>query len=114
MILYYAVGGGMGDLARAKAILEHFKLLQDSVKVLTASPFAQNYFSDLPTLLLPSHLAQNLEFYQIWLEQQFRKYHFEQVWVDSFPCGVLGELQAFAEKKCAMDLLCSYFAMGKL
>lgn len=106
MILYYAVGGGMGHLARAKALLEHFKLAQDSVKVLTASPFAQNYFPDLPILLLPSHLAQNPEFYQIWLEQQFRKYNFEQIWVDSFPCGILGELQALAQR----NLQWIYFA----
>lgn len=106
MILYYAVGGGMGHLARAKALLEYFKLAKDSVKVLSASPFAQSYFPDLPILPLPSHLAQNPEFYQVWLEQQFRKYNFEQIWVDSFPCGILGELQALAQR----NLQWIYFA----
>ncbi|MDW8296232.1 MAG: hypothetical protein RMJ97_05035 [Raineya sp.] len=98
MILYYAVGGGMGHLTRAKALLEHFQVPASAVKVLTASPFAQNYFPDLPILALPLHLAQNPEFYQVWLSQQFRKFQFTEIWVDSFPCGILGELLAWQEK----------------
>jgi hypothetical protein len=98
VILYYAVGGGMGHLARASAVLNTLQIPKEAVKVLTASPFASLYFQDLPILALPAHLSNNPEFYEIWLKQQCRKYNFTEVWVDSFPCGILGELG------CLLDL----------
>lgn len=98
MILYYAVGGGMGHLARASAVLNTLQIPKEAVKVLTASPFASLYFQDLPILPLPAHLNNNPEFYEIWLKQQCKKYNFTEIWVDSFPCGILGELG------CLLDL----------
>jgi len=92
VILYYAVGGGMGHLARASAILHTLQIPKEAVKVLTASPFASLYFQDLPILPLPAHLNNDPEFYEIWLQQQCKKYGFSEIWVDSFPNGILGEL----------------------
>lgn len=92
MLLYYAVGGGLGHLTRAAAIISSLKIPSNQVYVLTASPFANLYFSDLPILTLPKHLQNNPEFYEIWLQQQCKKHNFTEIWIDSFPCGILGEL----------------------
>lgn len=106
MILYYAVGGGLGHLTRASAIIRQLQIPRTDVRVLTASPFASWYFSDLPLLTLPSHLQNNPEFYEIWLQQQCKKYQFTEMWVDSFPCGILGELHCLEK----FDIKTTYFA----
>lgn len=106
MILYYAVGGGLGHLTRASAIIHYLQIPKTKVQILTASPFASLYFSDLPILTLPKHLQNNPEFYEIWLQQQCRKYNFSEIWIDSFPCGILGELHCLQK----FDLQATYFA----
>lgn len=106
MLLYYAVGGGLGHLTRAAAIIEYLQIPQKQVLVFTASPFAEIYFPNLPVLALPKYLQNNPEFYEIWLQQQCRKYHFKEIWIDSFPCGILGELHCLQN----LDLKATYLA----
>jgi hypothetical protein len=106
MLLYYAVGGGLGHLTRASAIINYLQVPSNEVLVLTASPFASMYFSDLPLLTLPKHLQNNPEFYEIWLQQQCKKCQFTNIWVDSFPCGILGELHCLQK----FDLQAIYLA----
>lgn len=106
MILYYAVGGGMGHLTRASAILHTLQVPLEQVKILTASPFATLYFKDLPVLSLPAYLNNDPELYMIWLKQQCKKYNFTEIWVDSFPSGILGELYCLQD----FPLKWTYFA----
>ncbi|GAB4123256.1 MAG: hypothetical protein OHK0045_13090 [Raineya sp.] len=106
MLLYYAVGGGLGHLTRAAAIIDYLKISAKDMLLLTASPFAQIYFPDLQILSLPKHLQNNPDFYEIWLQQQCRKYNFTEIWIDSFPCGILGELHCLQE----FDLRATYLA----
>ena len=106
MLLYYAVGGGLGHLTRAAAIIDYLQIPKKDVLILTASPFAQIYFPDFPILSLPNHLQNNPDFYEIWLQQQCRKFCFTEIWIDSFPCGILGELHCLQK----FDLKATYLA----
>ncbi|MDX1903755.1 MAG: hypothetical protein SFU27_06305 [Thermonemataceae bacterium] len=99
MILYYAVGGGLGHLARASAVIHTLEIPKNEIFVLTASPFAKIYFEDLPILQLPAYLQKEAQFYEIWLHQQIKKYQFSEIWVDSFPAGILGELRYLAHSE---------------
>lgn len=106
MVLYYALGGGLGHLTRAAAILNYLQVPQKEVLILTASPFAQTFCPHLPILALPHYLQNNPDFYQIWLQQQCKKYQFTEIWIDSFPCGILGELHCLQR----FHLKATYFA----
>jgi len=73
MILYYAVGGGLGHLARARRVLTHLGL-RDRAVILTAVE-EPRITGGIPTVTSADFLA------------------YERIIVDAFPCGLLGELQ---------------------
>ena len=73
MILYYAVGGGLGHLARARRVLTRLGL-RDRAVILTAVE-EPRITGGIPTATSADFLA------------------YERIIVDAFPCGLLGELQ---------------------
>lgn len=73
MILYYAVGGGLGHLARARRVLTRLGL-RDRAVILTAVE-EPRITDGIPTATSADFLA------------------YERIIVDAFPCGLLGELQ---------------------
>src|ERR1044072_3594880 len=81
MILYYAIGGGLGHLARARRVLTRLGL-RDRATLLTAAEEAR-ITDGIPTGT-PAHLPPATP-------ANFRDY--ERVIVDAFPCGLLGELK---------------------
>jgi hypothetical protein len=87
MILYYAFGGGMGHLTRAAAVAYTLNLPQ--VALLTASPHAAAI--DLPVLSPPATDAATL---RSWLRQQIDALRPEALYLDAFPAGIEGELDA--------------------
>jgi len=74
MILYYAIGGGLGHLARARRVLTKLGL-RDRATILTAHE-EPGVTDGIPTV------TGNVNFNA-----------FERVIVDSFPRGILGELR---------------------
>ena len=73
MILYYAIGGGLGHLSRARRVLTKLGL-RDRAAILTK--IAEPRITDaIPTIT----------------SADFRS--FERIIVDAFPCGVIGELR---------------------
>src|SRR4051812_38170870 len=73
MILYYAIGGGLGHLARARRVLTRLGL-RDRAVILTA--FAEPRITGgIPTITSADFTV------------------YERIIVDAFPCGLLGELQ---------------------
>jgi predicted glycosyltransferase len=73
MILYYAIGGGLGHLARARRVLTKLGL-RDRAVILTKSE-EPRITAGIPTIT----------------SADFRS--FERIIVDAFPCGVTGELR---------------------
>jgi hypothetical protein len=96
MILYYAAGGGLGHLTRARALL-HTLGLKDRVALLTASPFARDrrVVGDAEIIEIPQTFNGNLAAYQAWLRERLEDYQPAEIFLDSFPAGLVGEFCDF-------------------
>jgi hypothetical protein len=91
MILYYALGGGLGHLTRGRRVLESLGLTQDATFV-TASPYAcdERVTGGIPVITVPSRLERDPAAHRIWLRDLAR--NAERLIADTFPCGIQGEL----------------------
>lgn len=85
--LYYALGGGLGHLTRARAALA---ALGESSRVLCASPHAGR-FRDLDLLPVPP-AARSPAAFRPWLENLLQALRPRDLYLDSFPAGLFGEL----------------------
>jgi hypothetical protein len=96
VVLYYAMGGGLGHLVRARAVL-HTLGLEGDAALVTASPHAADA---RVTGGLPVHAAPDgaidagvcRSVYRAWLAQTLARLRPEEIFVDTFPAGLLGEL----------------------
>ena len=96
MILYYAMGGGLGHLVRARAVL-HTLGLERHAALVTASPHARDrrVVGDLPVHAAPPEAGDaDRPAYRRWLGALIRRLEPEEIYVDAFPLGLLGELVA--------------------
>jgi hypothetical protein len=96
VILYYALGGGLGHLTRARKVLDALGM---EATLLTASRFAGDprVTGELPVLRVPRHLGHDRDRFRDWLDGALGALCPDELIVDSFPGGILGEL-------CAMTL----------
>jgi hypothetical protein len=101
MILYYAVGGGLGHLTRGRRVLEVLGL-QDRAAFVTASPYAGDarVTGDIPVIEVPPHLERAPAEHRAWLRNLIRERGAERLIADAFPAGIQGELSGLA---IAMD-----------
>ena len=92
-IVYYAIGGGLGHLVRARAFLHTLNLSDDAV-VLTASDHARDarVVGDLEIVCVPKSLDQNRAQFRSWLLHELARLQPDCLCVDAFPAGILGEL----------------------
>jgi hypothetical protein len=95
VILYYALGGGLGHLTRARKVLE---ALGTEAMLLTASRFAGDprVTGRLPVLRVPRQLGRDRDRFRSWLDEALSTLRPEELIVDSFPGGILGELCGMA------------------
>jgi hypothetical protein len=93
MILYYAMGGGLGHLARARAVL-HTLGLESEACILTASPFAsdQRITGGIRIITVPAALDDDRAAYKLWLDALIAEHQPEAIYLDTFPAGIRGEL----------------------
>ncbi|HEX8072308.1 MAG TPA: hypothetical protein VF546_20350 [Pyrinomonadaceae bacterium] len=96
MILYYAMGGGLGHLTRARAVL-HTLRLTERATLLTASPYADDprVTGGLPVRKVPSGLAADVPAYRAWLARLLDELRPTALYLDTFPAGIRGELCDF-------------------
>jgi hypothetical protein len=99
MILYYAVGGGMGHLTRARRVLERLGLARDAA-IVTATPDAR-VTGAIPVIEIPPHLDRAPEACRTWVHELLRDRRPERLIVDVFPGGIQGELCGLGT--CPMD-----------
>ena len=95
MIVYYAVGGGLGHLTRGLRVLGKLGL-HDAV-IVTASPYAERVCQSF--IRVPARLEHDREAHRAWL----RGLGAERLIADTFPGGIQGEL-------CGLDLPIDYVA----
>lgn len=97
MILYYAMGGGLGHLTRARAVL-HTLGLSGAATVMTASPRAADprVMGGLAVAAVPAALEGDTVAYRAWLADWFTRHRPRAVFLDTFPAGIRGEFCGFA------------------
>jgi hypothetical protein len=93
MIGYYAMGGGLGHLTRARAVAHTLGIERD-VTVLTASSFAADPRVSGPMQIarVPEGIAAGTAQYHAWLDAQLAACKTDGLIVDAFPGGLFGEL----------------------
>ena len=88
MIACYAMGGGLGHLARARRVLQALGCGGTDAAILSASPLARG-----PDIVpVPRRLAHSRAEFGAWLKKTLRAIAPSAVVVDAFPLGILGEL----------------------
>ena len=90
MIVVYAMGGGLGHLARARRVLEALGAPGECAAVITASPMNEvlRFDPDVELIVAPRDRAR----FPAWLRDRLRGLAPDTVVVDAFPLGLLGEL----------------------
>jgi len=97
MVLYYALGGGLGHLTRARAVM-HTLGVKKKVFLLSASPFAglKCITGPLKVISVPKKLSGDVSSLKRWLEETVSKISPEKIILDTFPTGIMGELCGFS------------------
>lgn len=92
MIFYYALGGGLGHLTRARAVV-HTLGLTEPIVLLTASPFAQDrrICGDAELIRIPPALASDISDCRAWLQARLESLSPTAIYLDAFPAGIRGE-----------------------
>lgn len=93
MILYYAVGGGLGHIVRGCRVLEALGL-EGKAAIVTASPYVRDecITRGVEMIEVPALLEENVEEHRSWLQQLIETRDAERLIADAFPGGIQGEL----------------------
>jgi hypothetical protein len=93
MLLYYAMGGGLGHLTRARAFL-HTLGLEGAATLFTSSRLADDLrvTGGLPVVHVPAELDGDRKGLRAFLEKTISDLGASRLVVDAFPAGILGEL----------------------
>jgi hypothetical protein len=96
MLLYYAMGGGLGHLTRARAFL-HTLGLAGEATLFTSSRLASDprVTGDLPVVHVPADLDGDRDGLRAFLERTISELGVRRLVVDAFPAGILGELASW-------------------
>ncbi|HYN42526.1 MAG TPA: hypothetical protein VE129_12160 [Thermoanaerobaculia bacterium] len=96
MLLYYAMGGGLGHLTRARAFL-HTLGLGEGVVLFTSSSFADDprVTGGLPVVRVPANLDGDRGGLRALLGRTLAELAVRRLVVDALPAGILGELAGF-------------------
>jgi len=94
MILYYALGGGVGHITRALAVL-HTLEIRDRVLIVTNVD--SKFFESAPRTVQfanpPVAVCRDKQKLNIYIQQLINEYQPYEFVVDSYPLGILGELK---------------------
>lgn len=104
MLLYYALGGGLGHLVRARAFL-HTLGLEDEATLFTSSRFADDprVTGGIPVVRVPAHLDGDRGAVRAHLLRTLEELGASRLVVDAFPAGLLGELSGIAPPGVALE-----------
>jgi len=102
-VLYYAMGGGLGHLVRARAVL-HTLGLETGAALLSAAPQARDrrVAGPLEIVHAPLALDRDTAAWRAWLLACVNERRPDVVCIDAFPAGLLGELCDLAPLPCAL------------
>ena len=97
MKLFYAVGGGLGHITRTITLMSNLNIPPEESILLSNSAYARSPFIPEKLKVIPLQNSQtiNLVTYQQLLLQIIREFEIQEVFLDAFPTGILGEWNNF-------------------
>ena len=100
MILYYALGGGLGHATRARAFLRALEIEQNAV-ILSSCPFLpdERLTGNVQVIKISEFYNQNPAAFREFLRIVLDKYEIEKIFLDVFPLGITGEFAGFEFRK---------------
>ena len=91
MIAFYGFGGGFGHLSRIKTFITNFGV-EEPLIVLTNNRSAYQLFDDHQVAFLPATYDFDSKSIRKWISELITEHSFQAFYIDTFPCGILGEL----------------------
>lgn len=107
-ILFYVNGGGLGHLSRTAAFIYTEQIDANECIILSSSPYAHLFFPMHSINVVPNHLAFNVQELASFLQKQIECHSFEAIYIDTFPLGIIGELQYVDFKNIKLFYLARY------
>ncbi len=100
MILYYALGGGLGHITRSLAIIRHLGRAAARFRLLVSSEHAGLAAAACPCALdvVPADVMASRQHYYRFLQDHLRQHRVASIILDSFPFGIVGEWAAVARE----------------
>ncbi|MBF0565932.1 MAG: hypothetical protein HQK89_11870 [Nitrospirae bacterium] len=94
MILYYAIGGGLGHLTRSLAIINRSPFLQANARLIASSPLAHmiTRYAGCPVDIVSEDILGSRRTYYSFLEEYAVTHAIRAIVTDTFPFGIVGEL----------------------
>ncbi len=89
MILFYGMGGGLGHLTRIQAFIAQFEVTDYIIA--SANPLAHHLFAENQLVYLPAENKEAVD-YSLALQAIIDNHSFSEIYIDTFPMGILGEL----------------------
>lgn len=99
MILYYALGGGLGHIARSFSLIEKApERLQPAIRLLVSSKSAAAALPHAPCPMdtVPARAMSDGSLYEQFLAVYLNRHNFSCMIMDTFPFGLLGEFKNIA------------------
>jgi len=96
MILYYALGGGLGHVARSFALISHApESVRSRIRLLVSTRSAHVALpcSPCPVDQVPEEAMADRKVYARFLADYLGRHKFSRMVIDTFPFGLLGELR---------------------
>ena len=91
MILYYAIGGGLGHLCRTRAVINTLHLQVKEIVILTASPYASAVFKEEKIVNIPANYQDKTSALRGFINELIQIHHITKIYLDTFPAGIVGE-----------------------
>jgi predicted glycosyltransferase len=96
MNIYYAIGGGLGHLTRARVFLQQMNIERETA-ILTSSEFAddQRVVGNIQIIKVDPALSRDKSRFLVLLKDSFDQYNCQKIYLDAFPFGISGEFANF-------------------
>ena len=91
MKLFYGMGGGFGHLTRIKRFIQQ-KQISAPFKVITSNPKSAEFFHPNELIQIEADQRTSREQLAEEMNRQVASLIIDDFYVDTFPCGILGEL----------------------
>lgn len=91
--LFYVNGGGLGHLSRISAFIFTQKIELSESLILSSSEFSSLLFPISSIKSIPDSYSNHIQKLAKFIQNTLNQYSFENIYIDTFPLGILGELQ---------------------